>query len=198
MKAIVFLSLISLFSITIQLGEWVQITPQKPGVYFEDLKKDAIERLTKEDDKKQYVVLACFSQLVAMNTKYKSISVSWGNNINQTALHEYTYNSKSCSSQNFKECTNPQEETSVKSSFETYLPVHSYKFGKINKAIMKTLGSTDTITDIDVIKMRRSLTGTTSSTFIVDVEINEGTKSRYVVTEHTDKTFEVYGSLRIE
>jgi hypothetical protein len=198
MKAIVFFSVLSLFSITVQLGEWVQITPQKPGVYFEDLKKDAHERLVKEDATKQYVVVACFSQMVSMNTKYKSISVAWDNTNKSAFLHEYTYLTKTCSSQNFKECTEPQEQTSVKTSFETYLPVHSYKFGKINKAIMKMLGSTDTITDMDVFKMKRALTSTASNTFIVDVEINEGDKRRYVVTEHTDKTFEVYGELTIQ
>ena len=63
---------------------------------------------------------------------------------------------------------------------------------------MKMIGSTDTITDMDVFKMKRALTSTASNTFIVDVEINEGDKHRYVVTEHTDKTIEVYGELTIQ
>ena len=198
MKAIVFLTLISLLGITIQLGEWGQMTKQNPRVYFEDLKKDALERLAQEDNTKQYVVAACFYQMVAMSTRYKSITVSFDKTLNTAFLQEYTYNSQTCSSQNFKECTKPVEEKSTKLSFETYLPVHSYKFGKINKAIMQVLDSNDSITDMDVFKMKRSLTSTACNTFIVDVELNEGERRRYVVTEHTDKTFEVYGTLNIQ
>lgn len=195
MKTIVFLTLISLFGITIQLGEWVQMTKKNPRVYFEDLKKDALKRLQKLNSTKLYVVAACFQQMVSMSMNYKSISVSWDHLNNDTKLYTISYVSQPCGSQNFEECTKVTSEDYNEENFENYLPVHSYKFGKINKAVMQYIGSPLTITDMDVMKMKRSLTSTSSNTFIVDAELDKKTRRLFVVTEHTDKTFEVYGEL---